>query len=89
MPIVKTGAQLRQLGGSAAIDPGARVIPSPKKLASRVPLRRISSKINIRLAKSKAVTRLVRARERQARAAIWSPFRSDSATGGKAEVFGA
>jgi hypothetical protein len=87
--MVKTDAQLWQLGGSAAIDPGARVIPSPKKLAGRVPLGRVSSKISIRLAKSKAVTRLMRARQRQARAAIWSPFRSDSATGGKAGVFGA
>ena len=50
----------------------------------RFPRRRISSMIIARSVKNKTVTPLVRARERQARAAIWFPFPCDSATGGKA-----
>jgi hypothetical protein len=78
----------RSGAASAGIYPDARVIPSPKKLARRISPRQASSKIGTRSAKSQAVTQLVRARQRQARAAIWSPSLCVSATGGKAAVSG-
>lgn len=50
----------------------------------RVARSRTSGKIIARSAKSKTVNTLVRARKRQARAAIWSPFLRDFGTGSKA-----
>lgn len=50
----------------------------------RVPPGRVSSKIIARSAKSKTVNTLVRARQRQARAAIWSLIPRDFSTGSKA-----
>ena len=82
---VKIDAQLAQLRRSAVISLGAHAIPSPKETGvPRFPSSLALSKIIARSVKSKAVNTLVRARKRQARAAIWSPFLRDSGTGGKA-----